>query len=282
MAHRIVIALTLLLATAMSQAAHAETPVQRGAYLVTTIMTCGNCHTPMGPDGPQMDKALSGGLSWDTPAFTVTAPNITPDRATGIGAWSDAEIAHLLRTGVRPNGVPLAPIMPIGFYGIISDDDMAAIIAYLRTVKPVRNQVPAPLYRIAVADAPFPGAERPMADRGGSDPVRRGFYLATIGHCMECHTPVVDGRPDFADRLGAGGQRFPGPWGVSVSRNLTSDPVAGLGRWSDAEIKRAITQGIARDGSRLKPPMGFAYYAHMTNGDLDALVAWLRTLPPRQ
>lgn len=282
MAHGIAVAFTILLSAAASQAAHGETPAERGAYLVNTIMTCGNCHTPMGPDGPQMDKALSGGLSWDTPSFKVTAPNITPDRATGIGAWSDADIAHLLRTGVRPNGVPLAPIMPIGFYGIISDDDMAAIIAYLRTVKPVHNRVPAPVYRIATAGDPFPGAERPMADRGGGDPVRRGFYLATIGHCMECHTPVVDGQPDFAHRMGAGGQQFPGPWGVSTSRNLTSDAVAGLGRWSDAEIKRAITQGVARDGSRLKPPMGFAYYARMTDRDLDALVAWLRTLPPRR
>ena len=73
-----------------------------------------------------------------------------------------------------------------------------------------------------------------------------------------------------------------GPWGVSVTRNITSDKQKGLGNWSDEEIKRAITQGISRDGSRLKPPMGYAFYAKMTPADLDAIVAYLRTVPAQQ
>ena len=74
---------------------------------------------------------------------------------------------------------------------------------------------------------------------------------------------------------------FPGPRGVSVSTNITSDKEKGLGGWSDTEIKRAITQGIARDGTRLKPPMGYPYYARMADDDLDAIIAWLRTVPPK-
>jgi mono/diheme cytochrome c family protein len=263
-------------------AARAETPVERGAYLVGTIMTCNNCHTPMGPNGPIFDKALSGGLTFDVPPFKVTASNITPDRATGIGAWTDKEIKNTLRTGIRPNGIMLAGVMPSGFYGILSDSDMDAIVAYLRSVKPIGNAVPAPVYHmVAPQREVFPGAETPMQDGGGDSKVRHGLYLATIGHCMECHTPFAKGRHDFAARLGAGGQDFPGPWGTSVSRNITSDPEHGFGKWSDAEIKRAITQGISRNDTKLLPPMGFPYYARMTDADLDALVAWLRTVPPK-
>ena len=112
------------------------------------------------------------------------------------------------------------------------------------------------------------------------DPVRRGFYLVTIGHCMECHSPRRDGHSDLKNALGKGGEKFVGPWGVSVSRNITSHPVAGLGGWSDAQIKRAITQGVSRDGRKLLPPMGFAWYARMIAPDLDAIVAYLRTVPP--
>ena len=108
------------------------------------------------------------------------------------------------------------------------------------------------------------------------------FYLATIGHCMECHTPMEKGQRDFVNKLGTGGFELKGPWGVSVSRNITSHKEKGIGAWSDAEIKRAITQGVRKDGSQLKPPMGFSYYAHMTDADLDAVVAWLRTVPARE
>ena len=115
-----------------------------------------------------------------------------------------------------------------------------------------------------------------------TDKVKKGFYLATIGHCMECHTPMGARGRDFAGRLGAGGFEFPGPWGKSVSRNVTSSRTKGLGEWTDAEIKRAITQGVSRDGSKLKPPMGYEFYAKMTADDLDAVVAWLRTLPAKE
>ena len=112
----------------------------------------------------------------------------------------------------------------------------------------------------------------------------RGFYLATAAHCMECHTPF--GPPgagiDFGNSLGKGGREFKGPWGVSTSRNITSSKTKGIGEWTDAEIKRAITTGIDKDGNKLKGPMGYQYYAHMTDADLDAVIAWVRTLPAKE
>jgi hypothetical protein len=98
---------------------------------------------------------------------------------------------------------------------------------------------------------------------------------------MECHTPVGPGGRDFS-KLGTGGFDFPGPWGKSTSRNITSSKTKGIGDWTDDEIKRAITQGISRDGSHLKPPMGFEFYKNLAAGDLDAIVAYLRTVPAKE
>ncbi len=275
-------ALALSTLQLIAGAAQAQSPVERGRYLVNTILTCGNCHTPRGPGGAfDMTRQLSGGPQvFDEPAFTVSGANITPDRETGIGSWSEADIKRTLRTGVRPNGVPLAPIMPYGFYKIMTEADLDAVVAYLKSVPAVKHEVVRPVYKQAFEAVTPPGAERPLTAEEMRDPVKRGFYLATIGHCMECHTPLVNGRQDMAHSLGRGGQEFKGPWGVSVSRNITSNREKGIGAWTDAEIKTAITQGRSRDGSPLKPPMGFPLYAGMTADDLDAVVAWLRTLPP--
>ena len=105
----------------------------------------------------------------------------------------------------------------------------------------------------------LPGPKQ-MTEADLRDPVKHGFYLVTIAHCMECHTPKVNDRLDFANSLGKGGETFHGPFGESVSRNITSHQEKGIGAWSDAEIKRAIAQGICKDGSHLKPPMGFEWY----------------------
>ena len=267
------------LSAALAGTASAQSDlVKRGDYLVNTIMTCGNCHTPKGPTGDIMDKAFSGGLSWDEPPFKVTAPNITQDKATGIGSWTDAQIKTLLRTGKRPNGVQIAEVMPTSFYDIITERDMNAIVAYLRTLKPIANTVPAPIYKVPLPHGHFPGSEKAYTEATMSDPVKKGFYLATIGHCMECHTPMGPRGREFADKLGTGGSEFPGPWGKSVSRNITPK---GIGSWTDAEIKRAVTTGVSKDGSHLKPPMGFPYYAHLTDADLNAVVAYLRTVPAK-
>lgn len=278
----------LALGAALIGTAHAQTPnaksdlVKRGDYLVNTVLTCGNCHTPKGPNGDIMDKAFSGGLSWDEPPFKVTAPNITPDKETGIGKYSDADLKKVLRKGIKPNGTPVAMIMPSGFYEIMTDRDLDAVVAYLRTLKPIKNTVPDPVYKIPQGHPIPPGGDKIFTEAMLKDKVKHGFYLVTIAHCMECHTPMGPKGREFDTRLGVGAFDFPGPWGVSTSRNITASKTKGIGGWTDAEIKRAITQGISKDGSRLKPPMGFHYYAKMTDNDLNDIVVYLRTVPAKE
>ena len=133
--------LALVIGAVLSSPVSAQSElVERGDYLVNGILTCGNCHTPKGPSGEIRDKAFSGGASWDEPPFKVTAPNITQDKETGIGNYTDAELKQLLRKGVKRNGTRVAMIMPSGFYEIMTDRDLDAVIAYLRTIKPIRNE----------------------------------------------------------------------------------------------------------------------------------------------
>jgi mono/diheme cytochrome c family protein len=274
--------------------AAAETPAERGDYLVNTIMACGNCHSPRDADGRTIaEKAFSGGLTFVTPAFIATAPNITPDVETGIGSWSDAEIKRALVEGIRPDhgrlaGTALAAIMPANFYRALLPGDLDAIVAYLRSVKPIRSESPAPVYKEPVRRDAYPDAEAGFDKSSFADPVRRGAYLATIGHCMECHSAWSRGTSDFRNGLGRGGRAFPAREGSpattpdSIAANITSDPAAGIGRWSDAEIGRAIAHGIGRDGRALKPPMAYPYYAGLKDSDLADIIAYLRTVPPLQ
>ncbi len=283
------------LGVGITTAAAGDAQQDRGKYLVTTILACGNCHTPKDTDGRAIpDKELAGGgTGFDTPIFAGVAANITPDLETGIGAWSDSEIKRAITHGERPDhgplaGKPLAPQMAANFFKAILPSDLDAIVAYLRSVPPVRNVLPMPIYRGVVLREAFAQADRGFTESDFQDTVRRGAYLTTIGHCLECHTPVVNGTPLFTTSLGAGGRPFlpvfikglPDNWKGSVSRNLTSHPDSGLGSWSDAEIKRAITQGVGRDGRHMQEPMAFAWYAGISDKDLDAIVAYLRTLPP--
>jgi len=257
--------------------------VGRGDYLVNGILTCGNCHSPKGPGGGDIaERAFSGGLSWDEPPFKVTAPNITQDKETGIGDYTDAELKQVLRKGIKRNGTPVAMVMPSGFYEIMTDRDLDAVIAYLHTIKPIKNSVPDPVYKMPQAHPIPPGGDKPFSEALLGEKVNKGRYLVTVAHCMECHTPMGPRGRDFAARLGAGGFEFRGPWGVSVSRNITSSKEKGIGAWSDDEIKRAVTHGVSRDGSKLKPPMGYSYYATLTPDDLDAIVAYLRTVPAKE
>jgi mono/diheme cytochrome c family protein len=272
-----------LVAAAMVSSAMAQPAIERGGYLVNTIMTCANCHSPKGPPPAIAGKDYSGGLRFDEPPFDVTAPNITPDKDTGIGNWTDAQIKTLLLTGKNPHGIQGAEVMPTAFYPILTLGDLDGIVAYLRSLTPVKNKVADPVYKIALPHHVYPGAEKSYSQADLNDKLKRGFYLATIGHCMECHTPFAPpGGPDFANSLGKGGREFPGPWGVSKSRNITSHKTAGIGDWTDAEIKTAITQGKRKDGTPLKGPMGYQYYAKMTDADLDAVIAYLRTLAPKE
>ncbi len=173
--------------------------------------------------------------------------------------------------------------MPVELYRGLSDRDLAAIVAYLRSVPPVRHAVterstyPFPLepHGPPVANVPDPPED---------DPVARGAYLAgPVMHCVDCHTPPLPGDRRDWSRTGAGGVPFQGPWGEAVAPNITPHPEHGIGRWTDEQIVAAVTRGVSADGRRLAPPMGSRapVYARMAERDLRDLVAYVRSLPPQ-
>ena len=259
----------------------------RGAYLVNGPAACGNCHTGKNPDlSPKNDMFLAGGERFDTPVFTAYSRNLTPDKDSGIGTWTDEQIIRAMREGVTKEGETLGPPMPVPTYHNMSDDDAKAIVAFLRTVNPVHNEVPESKYKIPL---------QPQARANGqaappkTDKVSYGGYLVNaIAHCFECHsTPDAHGEPDVAGHAGAGGFPLPiwpeagtKPGSVIFSLNITPDQETGIGTWNDDQIKRAITEGIDKDGKQLFPMMPFASFKKMTPEDLDAIVAYLHTIKP--
>ena len=227
---------------------------------------------------------LAGGRIIVDRGFRAVVPNITPDPETGIGRWSDADIASAIRDGRRPDGMLIGPVMPVEVYRSLSDHDLVAVVTYLRAVPPVphavteRSTYPFPLTPYG---PPVVGVPDPPED----DPVARGAYLAgPVAHCMDCHTPPLPGERRDWSRIGAGGVPFEGPWGVAVSRNVTSSKEYGIKDWTDDQIIRVLTQGISADGRRLAPPMSgrAAIWARLTERDKHDLVAYLRTLPPQE
>jgi len=122
-----------------------------------------------------------------------------------------------------------------------------------------------------------------VADVSRDGSLAYGTYLANLAHCMECHTPMVEDAFDFS-RTGAGGLVFRNPFNLeftAIAANITPHPERGIGAWTSEEIKQAITRGVSRDGRVLLPLMGFSYYANTSQEDLDALVVYLRSLPPQ-
>jgi len=258
--------------------AAAETPLERGTYLVRTIAACGNCHTPKGARGvPVADKEMAGGFKFDEKPFTAYAPNLTPDPETGIGKWTDQQIIDAIRKGKRPDGSTIGPPMPIALYRDIAEDDAKAIVAYLRSLKPIKNKVPKSVYRIPLPPSYGPVTTAKTMSR--TDKVAYGHYLAgPVGHCLECHsTPDKRGVADFKNGLGGGGREFRGPWGVVVASNITPN---NLKSWSDGDIKKAITTGQRKAGP-IKGPMAIRFYKDISDSDLDAIVAYLRSMPPK-
>lgn len=269
-------AAALAVAVMLAAPVHADATVERGEYLVRGIAGCGNCHTPMGPQGPVAEMELAGRLVEDADAFTAYAPNITS--AGRIADWTDAELARAIREGIRPDGSVIGPPMPFTMYRGLSDDDLMSIVAFLRTLDPIENAVPASDYRIPLPPAYGPPVESVSAPPRGVT-VEYGAYLAgPVAHCMECHTPMGPQGPLVDTDLGRGGFEFHGPFGTSVASNLTAHE-DGLAGYSDAEIKDMIVKGVRPDGSAMLPPMPYGYLAQMTDDDLNAIVLYLRSLP---
>ena len=262
----------------LSSMGSAETPIERGSYLVNTIGACGNCHARDTAFNQTPD--LAGGALEDREVGHVVMPNITPDPETGIGKWSDAEIIVALRDGKRPDGSIIGPPMPIPMYRQLSDPDAAAIGAYLRSLKPVKNALARSQYKITLSSygSPITHVDEPVT----TDKVAYGSYLVGFGHCVLCHTPPGDGKPFNMSLAYSGGREFPsfGQIPPSVSVNITADPEDGTGKWSDNDVKNAITKAIRPDGTKLAGPMPYDWYAGIKPDDLNAIVVFMRTIKP--
>jgi mono/diheme cytochrome c family protein len=263
-----------------ASSAAAETPVERGKYLMSSIVACGNCHTPKGPNGKAIaGKELSGGNPIVSPIFQAIPGNITPDKETGIGNWTDDQIVDAIRNGKRPSGTIIGPPMPIAFYRGMSDSDVRAIVAYLRTVPAISNKVEKSTYKIPLPPSYGPPVTH-VPDVPSTDHIAYGKYIATgLGHCMDCHTPLVQGRNDMT-KLGAGGNSFGAPnGGVIISANLTPGNPSGVAGWTNQQVKDAITKGMRPDRPLVRL-MAFDWYQNISSEDLNDLVLFLRSLKP--
>lgn len=264
---------------ASTSLALAEASLERGEYLVRGPAGCGNCHTPLGPEGPVAGQELTGRVVEDNEAFRAVAPNLTP--AGRIAGWTDADLIRAIREGIRPDGSVMGPPMPFTMYRGLSDDDAGSIVMFLRSLPATESAeaLPASEYRIPLPPAYGPPIESVAAIPAGVT-VEYGAYLAgPVAHCMECHTPMGPQGPMLDTHLGAGGFEFHGPWGTSVAANLTSHE-DGLKNYTDDQIAAMITKGVRPDGSPMLPPMPYGYLAQFTPDDLAAVILYLRSLPP--
>jgi mono/diheme cytochrome c family protein len=230
--------------------------IDRGRYLFENLMDCGGCHKPNGSGGPMTpEKGVPG---------RPVAANITPDPDTGIGRWTDGEKLRAIREGIGRDGKPLFPAMPYVNYRYMSDADGEALVAYLKTLAPVRNALPRSKASFVVRwyARSFPRPAEPAR-------MSEGEYLATLGSCVLCHSPLRRGRP-VKDKLYTGGREFAG--GIR-SRNITSDPEKGIGRWSEDDFVKRFRLG--RPGVP-KSPMPWAGLSKLTDADLRALYRYLR------
>ena len=252
--------------------------LERGAF-IANVSGCALCHTAFGPNGPDLAKMWAGGLEIPEEVGTWRSPNITQDKKTGIGGWTDAEILAAVREGKRPDGSRLYPIMPWPFYHAMSDADGQALVAYLRTVAPIENAV------AGNTDLKMPKMELPPpAGKAPEDtPLARGAYYASLMHCAACHTPMTEKGPDMS-RAFAGGMKWELPMfgdGTLYASNITPHET-GIGAWSDEELTRAIRELKKKDGSPIFGPMAMYQpaWSQLSDDTVKDLIAYLRSLPP--
>jgi cytochrome c553 len=269
----------------------------RGGYLVNQVASCGYCHSSREhgdilTESERADAFLGGGNVYRDQGLEIWIPNLTSDAATGLGLWSDDEILRALRDGVRPDGRFLFPMMPYDNFQHLSDEDARAIVAYVRAAPPYKQEQPRQPLKLGLLfhllfETFGVQLHRPAHDvpPPPPDPVARGHYLAQIAACTYCHSAGKRGPLGPDDPLYMAGSALPfedPAVGKVWARNLTPDPETGLGRYSAAQIKAAIQNGVRLDGKKMAPPMSqlIPHFSGMTDEDLDALVAYLKSLPP--
>jgi mono/diheme cytochrome c family protein len=257
--------------------------LKRGTYLAEHVSSCTDCHTLFkdGPNGQESVAAMKGaGQLFPIPGFPgrLVAPNITPDSETGIGAWTDDQLARAIREGIGRDGNTLFPLMPYSHFRHMTDEDLASVVVYLRSLTPIRNPLPRsevhfPV-KYLVRGVPEPVTEPVQTDL--STPVSRGSYLVEIAVCSECHTAIKQGRPAMALKY-AGGQVFDEPSGKIASSNITPD-ATGIGDYTEETFFKAMRTGYV-DKRQLNTLMPWQFYAGQTDEDLKDIYAYLKTLP---
>ncbi len=249
----------------------------RGRYLTRGLLGCDFCHTPRDwsrHGAPEVPGKELAGQVLELTGFpgSMVAPNLTPDRETGAANWTDDQIARAIREGIKHDDSTLFPMMPYMIYRNLSDEDVASVVVYVRSVAPVRN--PLPLSKVnfpvnyLVRGVPQPVTD-PVPGPNPSDTIARGKYLVKVG--CGCH--------DAVDKLPfAGGEKLQGPWGDVTSSNITPDP-SGISYYSEATFITALRTGYV--GAReLNSIMPFSDFKELSDDDLKAMFAYLKTLPP--
>jgi mono/diheme cytochrome c family protein len=253
--------------------------VERGAYLARAA-DCMVCHTTQG------GREYAGGLGFKLPFGTLYSTNITPDKETGIGNYTDRDFLNAVHRGTRRDGARLYPAMPFTSYTYISDADALAIKAYLFSLPPVRavaseNTLMFPFnqrWAMNFWSVLFNPDTRFQPDASKSAEWNRGAYLAeALAHCGECHTPrnlafALNNRRKFAGAVTAGWRAF----------NISSDKTTGVGAWSDEDIMSYLSTGHAVGHGSASGPMGEAVdesFSQLAPEDIRAVVAYLRTVP---
>jgi mono/diheme cytochrome c family protein len=267
---------------AWAQSPPASDPVARGKYVFGAAGGCG-CHT-------EKDRPLnSGGRKYDGPFGTVYSANITPDRQTGIGGWTDDQIITAIRLGRRPNGERLIPVHPYTVFNGMAEEDLRALVAFLRSLPAVNRantpkKITVPLFESVFLPAwlaAFAPREMPPPTAPTSGLARGEYLVRAVGHCGECHTPRGVTQATDNSRFLGGSQK--GPEGDPVP-NITPDKDTGL-TWSEDEIADYLETGNKPDGDVAGGLMGeviegtAAGYKHLTKQDRLAIARYLKTIP---
>ena len=260
--------------------------LERGRYIVEGPAHCFQCHSEVNWEKPgaqpKTGKKGAGtifaedGMSW------LVAPNITPDPETGAGRWTDEQFARAIREGIGHDGRRLFPMMPYMNFRNMSDEDLASVIVYVRSIDPVRNAVPKTMLPevIKASLPPHQPITAPVPAPDMSNPVARGKYLVTLGNCASCHTPMNKQAQPITQLAFAGGLSFTGPWGEVSSANITPD-ASGISYYDEAMFINTLRTGHV-GARKLNSIMPWGYFRNMTDDDLKAIYAYLRTVPPVQ
>lgn len=262
--------------------------LERGKYIATALSGCVDCHSPHNWKAPGTPFVAGMEGSGDVQPYAdlpgrVVAPNLTPDNETGAGTWTDDMLARAIREGIGHDGRALFPMMPYTHYREMSDEDLASVIVYLRSLPPVHHELPKteiifPV-KYLIRSVPDP-LTAPVPDvTPDAGPVKYGAHLVSLAGCGDCHTAQVQGQ-NVAGMDFAGGQPFPGPWPMVASANITPDST-GISGYTDDSFVQVIRTGKV-NGQALNDVMPTMIYKNLTDNDLKAICAYLRTVKPIQ